>query len=116
MLKCFGIQEHMPLSYLVICYPMYSDNTSHLRFTIPTRVRVQIDGEIRFSNTVVPRSVIPNERVGILLGRRGAIDRIIYRSVPRANINARGESLPPTVWGDLVMEEYLDLYDEVRRF
>lgn len=88
----------------------------HDPYRSDTRVRVQIDGEIRFSNTVVPRSVIPNERVGILLGRRGAIDRFIYRSVPRANINARGESLPPTVWGGLVMKEYLDSYDEVHRF
>lgn len=59
---------------------------------------------------------MPNGRIGILLGQRGAIDRIVYKSVPRANINAHGESLPPTIWGDVVVEEYLDLYDEIHQF
>lgn len=60
-----------------------------------TGVRVQIDGEICSSNTilrihcvclVVPSSVMPNGCRGFLLGQRGAMDRIIYKSVPRANI------------------------------
>lgn len=65
---------------------------------------------------VVPSSVMPNGRIGILLGQRGAIDRIIYKSVPRANLNGYGESLPPTIWGDIVVEEYIDLYNETHRF
>lgn len=88
-------------------------------------VKVQVDGEICFSNTVlrincvclvVPSSVMPNGRMRILLGQKGAIDRIIYKSVPRANLNGRGESLPPTIWGDIIVEEYIDLYDEIHRF
>lgn len=59
---------------------------------------------------------MPNGRIGILLGQRGAIDRIIYKSVPRANINAHDESLPPTIWGDIAVKEYLDLYDGLHRF
>lgn len=90
-----------------------------------TGVKVQIDGEICFSNTilrinciclVVPSSVMPNGRIGILLGQKGAIDRIIYKSVPRANLNARGEALPPTIWGDIIVEKYIALYDEINRF
>lgn len=41
---------------------------------------------------------MPNGRLGILLGQRGAIGQIICKSVPTANINAEGKSLPPTVW------------------
>lgn len=55
---------------------------------------------------VVHSSVMPNERVGILLGQ----------NVPRANLNARGEALPSIVWGDIVIDEYIDLFDEIHRF
>lgn len=97
----------------------------HDPYRSDTGVKILMDGEIRFSNTivrincvclVVPTSAIPNQRVGILLGQRGAIDRIIYTSVPRANFVARGLSLPPNVWGDLVLEEYVDQFDEIHRF
>lgn len=59
---------------------------------------------------------MPNGRIGILLGHNGAIDHIVYKSVPRANLNARGEVLPSTVWGDIVLDEYIDLFDEIHRF
>lgn len=65
---------------------------------------------------VVPSSVMPNERLGILLGQKGAIDHIIYKCVPRANLNARGEALAPTLWGDIIVEDYIDLFDEQHKF
>lgn len=76
---------------------------AHGLYRSDTGVKVQIDGEIRFSNTIVQIDwnclVVPtsNQRVGVLLGQRGAIDRIIYTSAPRANLVARGLSLPPNV-------------------
>lgn len=41
-----------------------------------------------------------------MLEQRGAIDGIIYKSVmiPGANNSARGESLLPTIWGDIFVE------------
>lgn len=59
---------------------------------------------------VVPSSIMPKECIGIFLGKKGAIDRIIYKSVPRTNRNARGEELPPTVWGNIVVDEYIDIF------
>lgn len=53
-----------------------------------------------------------NRSLGILLEQSGAIDRIVFQSVPRVNLNARGEAVPPIVGGDRVVEEYLDLDDE----
>lgn len=95
----------------------YLTHPIHDPYRNETGIRVQIDGEICLSNTVlqincvclvVPSSVMPNERVGILLGQNGAIDRIVYKSVPRTNLNACGEALPPAVWGDIVVDEYID--------
>lgn len=103
----------------------YLTHPIHDAYRDESGIRVQIDGEIGLSNTVlqinciclvVPSSVMPNERVGILLGQNGAIDHIVYKSVPRANLNARGEALPSTVWGDIVIDEYIDLFDEIHRF
>lgn len=87
-------------------FRQYLTLPAHDLYNSDTGVKVQMDGEIRFSNTivqidcnclVVPTSEIPNQRVGVLLGQRGAIDRIIYTSAPRANLVARGLSLPPNV-------------------
>lgn len=64
---------------------------------------------------MVPRSVVPNGRVGMILGQSGAIDRIIYKSVPKANLVARDEQGPETVWGDLCLEEYVDLDGEIQK-
>ena len=65
-------------------------------------VRVQIDALITFSNqvlalscvcVVVPRSAVPNSRVGILLGQHMCINKLVYKSVPQAILCARGESV-----------------------
>lgn len=62
---------------------------------------------------VVPRSLVPNGRVSMILGQRGAIDRIIYKTVLKAKLVARGEQLSNTVCGDLCLKEYLDLEGEI---
>lgn len=103
----------------------YLTHPIHNPFRNDTGVKVQIDGDICFSNKilritciclVVPSPVMPNGRIGILLGQNGAIDHITYKNVPRVSLNRRGEALPPTVWGDIIVEEYIDLYDEIHQF
>lgn len=86
--------------------------------------RVQVDALVAFSNhvlniscvcVVVPRSVIPNSRVGILLGQNMCLNRLVYKSIPRAILSARGEKVPDTVWGGILVEDYVDLDDVVHR-
>lgn len=88
-------------------------------------IRVQVDALVAFSNrvldiscvcVVVPRSAIPNSRVGILLGQNMCLNRLVYKSIPRAILSARGENVPDTVWGDILIEDYVDLDDVVHRF
>lgn len=102
----------------------YLKSPIHDPYRCDAGVRVQVDANISLSNNiltisciclVVPRSVVPNERVGMILGQSGAIDRIIYKSVPKANLAARGEQVPETVWGDLCLEEYVDLDGEIQK-
>lgn len=102
----------------------YLKSPIHDPYRCDSGVRVQVDASISFSNTllkitciclVVPRSVVPNRRVGMILGQSGAIDRIIYKSIPKANLVARGEQVRETVWGDLCLEEYVDLDGEIRK-
>lgn len=105
-------------------FRQYLKSPIHDPYRCDSGVRVQADASISFSNTllkisciclVVPRSVVPNGRVGMILGQSGAIDRIIYKSVPKANLVARGEQVPETVWGDLCLEEYVDLDGEIQK-
>lgn len=88
-------------------------------------IRVQIDALITFTNqvlalscvcVVVPRSAVPNSRVGILLGQHMGINRMVYKSIPRAVLSARGESVPETIWGDILIEEYVDIDNVIQKF
>ena len=91
----------------------------------PNRTRVQVDALVAFSNhvldiscvcVVVPRSVIRNSHVGILLGQNMCLNRLACKSIPRAILSARGEKVPDTVWEDILIEDYVDLDDMVHRF
>ncbi|KAI9371371.1 hypothetical protein BJX61DRAFT_511741 [Aspergillus egyptiacus] len=52
-------------------------------------------------------------RVGVLFGQSSCIDRLIIRSIPRLILQAKGEEIPAEFWGDIVVEEYLNLDDEI---
>lgn len=102
----------------------YLKSPIHDPYRCDSGVCVQVDASISFSNTllkicciclVVPRTVVPNGRVGTILGQSGAINRIIYKSVPKANLVARGEQVAETIWGDLCLEEYVDLDGEIQK-
>jgi hypothetical protein len=80
-------------------------------------LRVQLDALVAFSNApinipaivmIVPKSVVPNQRVGILFGQQQCIDRIGYRSFPRHILKAKGEEINEEVWGDFVIDEFVN--------
>ena len=62
---------------------------------------VQVQGYLAFSNsqflfesifTVVPHSMVPNRRSGVILGQRCLMDHMDFRQVPRAILEGRGEA------------------------
>lgn len=53
---------------------------------------VQVDAGIAIC-IVAPKAKISNEQVGILFGQRMCIDRLVYSSVPRPLIEAKGQSV-----------------------
>ncbi len=86
------------------------------------RTRVQVDGTFVFSNhtleistvfLIVPRRDIPNGLIGILIGQKGFLNRITYRSIPRDILVARGDPVGGDVWGDIIVEDYLTLDGEL---
>ncbi|KAI9786200.1 MAG: uracil DNA glycosylase [Geoglossum umbratile] len=89
-------------------------------------IRVQVSAYISFSNcpleidtifVVVPRSVVPNNHVGIILGQKLLLDRLSYRSIPRCLLVARGRGdVPEGIWGDIILEEYLDTDGVIQKF
>jgi hypothetical protein len=92
-------------------------NPSHDIYRVGNGLRLQMEAYIGLSNAavsitaivmVVPKSEMPNEFVGIILGQSFCIDRLAYRSVPRCILKARGEDVADDVWGDIVAEEYID--------
>jgi hypothetical protein len=81
---------------------------------------VQVDISIAFTNAaviisavgfVVPKARMPNEYEGIIFGQNLCIDRLVYRSIPRHILHARGLNIGDDVWGDIIVEQYLDLDD-----
>lgn len=87
--------------------------------------RVQVDFIMEFTNcllqistvaVVVDKMAIPNQRVGIIFGQHGGIDRISFHSIPRSLLQAKGVDIDDSFWGDIVLEEYLTVDDEILDF
>jgi hypothetical protein len=109
---------------LPVKFREYLSHSTHDPYRSENQLRVHVDATIVFSNKVleigciflvVPRSAVPNGRVGIILGQRSLMDRLSYKCVPRRILVARGELVPETIWGDIVLEEYLTLEEELHR-
>ena len=79
--------------------------------------RVQVQGYLALSNsqfffesifTVVPPSMVPNGRSGVILGQKCFMDHMEFRQVPRTILEGRGEELKEDEWGDIKIIEWMD--------
>lgn len=100
----------------------YLQDKQHDDYRSKDQTRVQVDATVGFTNClmefstiflVVPRRSVPNGHVGAIIGQRAFIDRLQYRSVPKKILVAMGETSVDNVWGDIILEQYLDLDDEL---
>ncbi|KOS41474.1 hypothetical protein ACN38_g7647 [Penicillium nordicum] len=80
--------------------------------------RVQVSFIFEFSNTlfqhdtmalVVNKEFVPKMRSDIILGQRACLNRIQYRTIPREVLEANGETIEKKFWGDLVIENRVDI-------
>jgi hypothetical protein len=103
----------------------YLRNPRYNNYRIGNGLRLQMEVYIGLSNAavsitaivmVVPKRYIPNEFVGIILGRSFCIDRLAYRSIPRRILKARGEDVAEDVWGDIIVDEYIDEDENLFKF
>jgi hypothetical protein len=100
-------------------------DSRHDAYRLSNGLRLQMDAVIGLSNvpinidaivTVVSQSVMPNRYVGILFGQRCCINSISYRSIPRRILQAKGEDISEDMWGDIVIDEYVDDNEELHSF
>jgi hypothetical protein len=98
-------------------FRQFLKDSRHDDYRLDNGLRVQMDAVIGLSNVpieinavvmVVPKSVMPNERIGILFGQLQCIDRISYHSSPRRILEAKGEDINEEAWGDIVIDGYVD--------
>jgi hypothetical protein len=61
----------------------------------------------------MPKTKMPNEMAGILLGQRLCIDRLSYHSIPRLMLLAKGEDVAEDLWGDIIATEYLNVDGDI---
>lgn len=103
-------------------FQKYLKDPVHDPYRSQDGIRLQIEANIVFTNTlipiaavalVVPKEILPNQRSGILFGQTQCIDRLMYRSIPRSLLQAKGENVTDDIWGDIVVEEYLDMDDRI---
>jgi hypothetical protein len=103
----------------------YLDEPIHDAYRTRDGLRVQLQAKIEFSNTVieidaivmvVPKQSMPNKLEGILFGQMGCIERMDYRSIPRAVLLAKKENISEEYWGDIEVHTYVDLHDEVHEY
>jgi hypothetical protein len=78
---------------------------------------VQVQGYLALSNSqfffesifkVVPPSMVPNGRSGVILGQKCFMDHMDFRQVPRAILEGRGQELKEDEWGDIKIIEWMD--------
>jgi hypothetical protein len=103
-------------------FRQFLKDSRHDDYRLDNGLRVQMDAVIGLSNVpieinaivmVVPKSVVPNERIGILFGQLQCIDCISYHSSPRRILEAKGEDINEEVWGDIVIDGYVDDDDKL---
>ncbi|KAI9880718.1 MAG: uracil DNA glycosylase [Pleopsidium flavum] len=97
----------------------YLSDSIHDPYRSSTGVTVQLAGVFAFGDQpalemdcifqVVPLDSVPNQRSGIILGQNSVIDSIEYSSRPRKTLIARGEKVLDTVWGDIVVDGYVNV-------
>jgi hypothetical protein len=89
----------------------------HNDYRSPNGTVVQADAVLSFADRaismscifrVVPRSSVPNQRIGIILGQNGFIDQLMYTAVPRCFLAEGGEDVPQEVWGDIIVHQYVN--------
>ena len=106
-------------------FRQFLKDPQHDDYRLDNGLRVQMDAVIGLSNTpieinaivmVVPKSVVPNERIGILFGQLQCIDCISYHSSPRRILEAKGEEINEEMWGDIVIDGYVDNDDKLHSF
>jgi hypothetical protein len=106
-------------------FRQFLKDSQHDPYHLNDGLRLQMDGVIGFSNhpvpittivLVVPKNMMPNEHIGILFGQQSCINSISYRSVPRGILQAKGEDIREEMWGDIVIEEYVDDNGELHSF
>jgi len=98
---------------------------AHDIYRSPDGFRVQVDISIAFTNAspilssvalVVPKDRLPNKFEGVIFGQSGCIDRLACRSIPREILRARGSDIGDDMWGEIILEEYLDLDEKLVSF
>jgi len=106
-------------------FRQFLKDSRHDTYRLDNGLHLQMDLVIGLSNVpidinaivmVVPKSVMPNEHIGILFGQLQCINSISYRSSPRRILQAKGEDIKEEMWGDIVIDGFVDLDDKLHSF
>lgn len=98
-------------------FRQFLQQPNHDPYRSENKLRVQVDATIGLSNTpiklnaiafVVPKNSVPNFRSGVIFGQRQCIDCISYHSIPRSILRAEGEAVGDEIWGELVVDKFVD--------
>ncbi|KAK2755096.1 uracil DNA glycosylase [Arachnomyces sp. PD_36] len=124
--------RHFRAQRTIICEDLLSDELRH-RLQTPENdpyrsesgLCVQVAISAALSNSpvdisaialVCPRHLMPNGYNGILFGQSGCINSLVYTSIPRKILVKQGEEIGDSIWGDLVLRTYIDIFGDVHAF
>lgn len=100
----------------------YLTSSIHDSYRSKDGTSVQVDARFSFADRqidmacvfhVVPRSRIPNNRVGVILGQNSCLDHMVYTLKPRLFIQSVEEE---DFWGDMTIHQYVDPFGEIVDF
>ena len=70
------------------------------------------DTQLTVLFNVMPVEKIPNQRSGIILGQKTFLECMAYRTIPRRILVLKGEEVDEKFWGDIILEENMDVEEE----
>lgn len=85
----------------------------------------QITAVVALSNSYVqisavalvrPQEQMPNNYLGVISGQQQYIDSILHANIPPKFLIMRRENVDDSVWGNIVLNEYVDASGDAHSF
>ncbi|EEP80834.1 uracil-DNA glycosylase [Uncinocarpus reesii 1704] len=113
------------LELLSDCFRRKLESDENAPYRSSEGTTIQINASIALSNSPIsieaialvrPKSMMPNNYIGILFGQRQCINCISHTLIPQRVLRAKDEDVEEGVWGDIILHDYVGIMGDIVSF